>query len=174
MSFAASLGSPRAAAYELITVRPAVPADGAALHALCEAMAPCELGWLARGEMSAAEFAWGVGDPGGISLIALRGEGRHAEPIGLARLCADPDGIAGEFAVLVHVSARGCGLGRLLVERMLADCRRRELLLVRASALAGNAAMLALARACRFTLLPAADGSIELLQALAPWPREDW
>ena len=174
MSFAASPGSPRAAAYELITVRPAVAADGVALRALCEAMAPGELGWLARGAMSATGFALGVGDPDGISLVALRGVGRLSEPVGLARLCADPDGVAGEFAVLVHASARGRGLGRLLVERMLADCRRRDLLLVRAAALPGNVAMLALARACRFALLPAADGSIELMQALAPWPREDW
>src|SRR5437764_5241637 len=74
MSFAASPASPRAAAYELITLRPAVAADVAALHALCEAMAPRELGWLAGGAMSAAEFALGVGDPDGISLVALLGE----------------------------------------------------------------------------------------------------
>jgi acetyltransferase len=156
------------AVYELITLRPAMPADRAALRALCEATAPRELGWLAHGAMSAAEFALGAGDPAGISLVALRGAGKEAEPVGLARLCADPDGVAGEFAVLVHASARGRGLGRLLIERMLADCRRRELLLVRAATLPGNAAMLALARACRFQLLPAADGTVELVQALAP------
>lgn len=51
-----------------------------------------------------------------------------------------------EFALLVHAAARGRGLGRLLVQRMLDECRR-ALLLVRAAALPDNAAMLALARA---------------------------
>jgi acetyltransferase len=81
--------------------------------------------------------------------------------------------VAGEFLILVHASARGRGLGRLLVERMLADCRLRELLLVRATTLPGNVAMLGLARACRFQLLPAADGSVELVRALRPPPTED-
>lgn len=158
---------PRAAVYEVITLRPAVPDDGVALRALCEAAPPAELAWLARGEMSAAAFAFGAGDPDGISLVALRGGGAGSEAVGLARLCADADGMAGEFAVIVHASARGRGLGRLLVERMLEDCRRRGLLLVRAAALPDNTAMLGLARACRFQLLPAADGTVELVQALA-------
>lgn len=167
MVFVAPPTRPRAAAYDLITLRPAMPADVAALRALCEAMAPRELGWLAGGAMSAAAFAFGAPDPDNISVVALRGEGRGAELVGLVRLCTDPDGIAGEFAIIVHAAARGRGLGRLLVERMLADCRRRDLLLVRAAALSGNAAMLGLARACRFQLLPAADGSVELVRALA-------
>lgn len=159
---------PRATVYEVITLRPAQPGDGAALRALCVAAAPAELAWLAGGTMSAAAFALGAADPDGISLVALRGVGDGAEAVGLARLCVDADGTAGEFAVVVHPSARGRGLGRLLLERMLADCRGRGLLLVRAAALPGNAAMLGLARACRFQLLPAADGTVELVQALAP------
>ena len=173
MTPGAKTGALRPTAFELITLRPAVPADGAGLRALCEAQAPRELAWLAGGTMSASEFARGAadpGDPGGISLVVLRGEGRPPEPVGLARLCIDPGGVAGEFAILVAASARGCGFGRLLMERLLADCRGRGLLLVRASALPGNAAMLALARACRFQLLPAADGTVELVQALGPCP----
>lgn len=174
MTIVAPAGSPRATAYELITLRPATPADVSGLRALCEAARPRELGWLGEGAMSAAEFAHGAGEPGGVSLVALRGEGRAAELVGLARLCADPDGVAGEFLILVHASARGRGLGRLLVERMLADCRRRELLLVRAATLQGNVAMLALARACRFELLPAADGTVELVRALLPRTEDAW
>jgi acetyltransferase len=166
MTFGAKRGGPFSAAYELITLRPALPADGAGLRALCEAQAPRELGWLAGGTMTAAEFALGAGAPGGISLVVLSGEGRHPEPVGLARLCADPDGVAGEFAIIVGAQARGRGFGRLLVERMLADSRNRGLLLVRAAALPDNAAMLALARACRFQLLPAMDGTVELVRAL--------
>jgi GNAT superfamily N-acetyltransferase len=174
MSIVAAPGVPRAAAYELITLRPATPADVSGLRALCEAAPPRELGWLADGTLSAAEFAEGAADPRGVSLVALRGEGGTAEAVGLARLCADPDGVAGEFLVLVHASARGRGLGRLLVEHMLADCRRRELLLVRGATLQGNAAMLALARACRFQLLPAAEGAVELLRTLAPLAEDAW
>jgi acetyltransferase len=164
----ATTGGPRPTAYELITLRPPVPADGPGLRALCEAQAPRELAWLAGGTMSPSDFARGACEPRGISLVVLRGEGGHPEPVGLARLCIDPGGVAGEFAILVAMSARGRGFGRMLLERLLADCRRRGLLLLRASSLPGNAAMLALARACRFQLLPAADGTIELVQALAP------
>jgi acetyltransferase len=168
MVIAAPPATPRAQSYELITLRPAVADDGAALRTLCEAMAPPELGWLAGGAMSAAGFARCAADPDGISLIALRGEGDQAQAVGLACLRVDPDGIAGEFAIIVHAAARGRGLGRMLLERMLADCRSRKLLLVRAATLPDNAAMLGLARACRFQLLPAADGTVELVQALAP------
>lgn len=168
--FVAPPPGPRAVAYEVITLRPALAEDGVSLRALCESAAPPELGWLAGGTMTAAAFALGAGDPAGISLVALRGARAPLEAVGLARLCVDADGTAGEFAVVVHASARGHGLGRLLVERMLADCRHRGLLLVRAAALPGNAGMLALARACGFQLLPAADGTVELVQALAPRP----
>lgn len=160
-------GSP-GAAYEVMRLRPAVRADGASLRALCAAAAPAELAWLAGGTMTPAEFARGAGDPAGISLVAQCGEGSCSELVGLARLCVDPDRIAGEFAVLVHAHMRGRGIGRLLLDRLLADCRRRDLILVRAAALPDNTAMLALARACRFDLLPAADGTVELAKSLAP------
>ena len=110
--------------------------------------------------------AGGVGGIG-IGLVALRGEGPNAELVGLARLAVDPDDIAGEFAILVHPSARRRGVGRLLMERLLSDCRRRGLRLVRSAALPRNRAMLALARGCGFQLLPAADGTVELVMALS-------
>lgn len=166
--FVAPPAGPRAAAYEVITLRPAAPDDREPLRGLCEAGPPPELAWLAGGTMTAAEFALGAADPDGISLVALRSADAGAEMVGLARLCVDADRTAGEFAVIVHGAARGRGLGRLLVERLLADSRRRGLLLVRAAARPDNAAMLGLARACRFQLLPAADGTVELVQALAP------
>lgn len=156
-------------AHGLLTLRPAVAADGPAQRALCDALAPADLALFGAGALSPAVLAACIaGEPvGGIGLVALRGEGADAELVGLARLAADPDGIAGEFAILVHPSARRRGLGRQLVERLLADSRRRGLLLVRTAALPRNTAMLALARGCGFQLLPAADGTIELVMALS-------
>jgi GNAT superfamily N-acetyltransferase len=157
--------------HEVMTVRPAVPADGAALHALYAALTPADLGSLGGAPpLDNLARGAGCGNVRAVSLVAQRGDGPASQLIGLVRLYADRDGIAGEFAILVHPSARCRGLGRLLLERLLSECRRRRLLLVRASALPRNAAMLALARRCGFQRLPAADGTVELALVLAPRP----
>jgi acetyltransferase len=156
----------RLRAHEVLTLRPAVPADAAAQRALCEAMAPPDFRLFGAGPPVPGGLAGEPGALDGVGLVALRGEGGDAGLVGLARLALDPDGVAGEFALLVHPAAQRRGLGRLMMERLLGESRRRGLRLVRGAALPRNTAMLALARAAGFQLLPAADGTVELMLAL--------
>jgi acetyltransferase len=95
---------------------------------------------------------------------------RCAEPgdstLGVARVSIDPDNVVAEFAVVVRSDLKGHGLGRLLMDCLLDYCRGRGLAQVRGSSLAGNTRVHALARDCGFQLLPAADGTVEMVLAL--------
>ena len=102
-----------------------------------------------------------------MAFIATRsGPGGAAETLGVVRVVSDPDGIAGEFAIIVRSDLHGRGLGRLLMAQLLEYCRARGLERVSGVALADNVGMHRLARACRFQLLPAADGNVEMVLAL--------
>jgi acetyltransferase len=90
-----------------------------------------------------------------------------AETLGVVRVAIDPDEIAGEFAIVVRSDLHGRGLGRLLMACLLDYCRARGLASVHGVALADNVDMHRLARACGFQLLPAVDGSVEMMLALA-------
>jgi acetyltransferase len=90
-----------------------------------------------------------------------------AETLGVVRVAIDPDGIAGEFAIVVRSDLHGRGLGRLLMACLLDFCRARGLASVHGVALADNVDMHRLARACGFQLLPAVDGNVEMVLVLA-------
>ena len=82
-------------------------------------------------------------------------------------LQATLDELAGEFAIVVRSDLHGHGLGRLLMACLLDFCRARGLASVHGVALADNVDMHRLARACGFQLLPAVDGNVEMVLALA-------
>lgn len=70
---------------------------------------------------------------------------------GVVRLAADPDNERAEFAIIVHHDFTGFGLGRHLMERILAHARQRGIREVYASVLRENVAMLRLAQSLGFT-----------------------
>ncbi|MCG5262760.1 bifunctional acetate--CoA ligase family protein/GNAT family N-acetyltransferase [Cupriavidus gilardii] len=81
--------------------------------------------------------------------------------IGEARLAADPDGLSAEFAIAVRSDLQHRGLGTLLLKMAIAYARTRGLARLVGTTLPDNAAMLALATACGFTVAraaPAANG----------------
>jgi len=65
---------------------------------------------------------------------------------GIARLAADPDGRRAEFAVTVRSDLKGHGIGRLLMDRLIAYARSRGIGELFGDLLAENTAMLALCR----------------------------
>ena len=65
---------------------------------------------------------------------------------GVARLAADPDGRRAEFAVIARSDIRGHGIGRLLMDRLIAYARSRGIAELFGDILAENTAMLALCR----------------------------
>ncbi|MVW60645.1 GNAT family N-acetyltransferase [Massilia sp. NEAU-DD11] len=104
-----------------------------------------------------------------MAFIATRpGPAGTAETLGVVRVAIDPDNTVGEFAIVVRSDLQGRGLGRLLMACLLDYCRARGLARVVGVALADNVGMHRLARACGFQLLPAVDGSVEMVLALTP------
>jgi len=70
--------------------------------------------------------------------------------VGIVRLAADPDFERAEFAIIVLPGAQGRGIGRLLMDQILAYAKRRGIRQVFGDVLAENQRMLGLARALGF------------------------
>jgi acetyltransferase len=83
--------------------------------------------------------------------------------LGAARSVADPDNQDAEFGIIVRSDLKGRGLGRLLMDKLIRHARERGTRRLVATVLRDNDGMLALARACGFSVAPlgasAATGS---------------
>ncbi|WP_428538799.1 GNAT family N-acetyltransferase [Rhodopila sp.] len=75
-----------------------------------------------------------------------------AETVGVARLACDPDGEAGEFAVIVQADMKGRGVASELMRRLIDWARSRGLQQVVGQILANNHPMLAFVRHLGFSL----------------------
>ena len=87
------------------------------------------------------------------------------ELLAAVRLAADPDNREAEFAITVRSSLHRRGIGRLLMNRLIAYARLRGLEAIFGDIFAENIAMLALCRQLGFTL-SACPGSPSLQRAL--------
>ena len=86
-----------------------------------------------------------------------------AEPapfLAVTRLAADPDNISAEFAVVVRSDLHRRGLGRMMLQHVIAYARSRGLSQLQADIPADNAAMLALCREFGFSLTAAESGRL--------------
>ena len=70
-----------------------------------------------------------------------------------------------EFAILVRSDLKGQGLGRLLMNKIIACCRSRGTGEVKGLVLASNQAMLGLARRLGFRVDPGPDGDTVVADA---------
>jgi acetyltransferase len=73
-------------------------------------------------------------------------------PVGVGRYALTDDGRTAEIAVTVADAWQGCGLGRLLLERVIDAARRNGVRELTGDVLATNARMLALARRFGFRI----------------------
>ncbi|ALK97189.1 GCN5 family acetyltransferase [Massilia sp. WF1] len=157
-----------------LLLRPIRPEDAPAHVAFFHALRPEDVHFRMFGmmrELSAAQLArfTQIDYAREMAIIATRkGAAGADETLGVVRLMADPDNIAGEFAIVVRPDLQRKGLGRLLMDCILDVGRARGLGIVRGVALAGNEGMHALARACGFRLSAAADGTVEMVLPLQP------
>jgi acetyltransferase len=76
------------------------------------------------------------------------------QTLGVARVVADPDNINAEFAVTVRSDLKGHGLGRILMEKLIAYCRQRGTRAIVGEALPQNTRIVALVRKLGFEVTP--------------------
>lgn len=89
-----------------------------------------------------------------IAFVALSDVG---ELLGVARFTADPDYEHAEFGILVRSDLKGRGLGRALMEHLIAYARADKLREIAGYVLAENTGMLGLAEQLGFTISWAED-----------------
>jgi acetyltransferase len=81
---------------------------------------------------------------------------------GIARLAADADGRRAEFAVIVRSDLKGHGIGRLLMDRLIAYARSRGIAELFGDILAENTAMHALCHDLGCTMTPPLRGIVRV------------
>jgi acetyltransferase len=87
-----------------------------------------------------------------MAFIASVDDGKAtAETWGVVRAIADPDNTQAEFAILVRSDLKGCGLGSLLMKKIIRYCAARGTGVLTGTVLPGNERMLALARELGFS-----------------------
>jgi acetyltransferase len=90
-----------------------------------------------------------------MAFIATRpGADGQEETLGVARVVTDPDNVSAEFAVTVRSDLKGKGLGRLLMEKLIAYCRARGTGEITGEALPQNAPVIGLVKKLGFTVGP--------------------
>ncbi|MBL8306595.1 MAG: GNAT family N-acetyltransferase [Rubrivivax sp.] len=92
------------------------------------------------------------------------------ETLGVARAIADPDNQDAEFAIIVRSDIKGGGLGRRLMDKLIAYCRGRGTRRLVGTVLARNERMLALAARLGFETLPRDDADEAVTVALTLQP----
>ena len=85
-----------------------------------------------------------------LALVALEGARGREKIVGVGRYVGNPDRESAEFAIVVADAWHGRGLGRALMELLIARARKRGFAHLVGSVLAINASMLALAAALGF------------------------
>jgi acetyltransferase len=87
-----------------------------------------------------------------IALVALDDNTESEKLLGVARIIGDPDGIEGEFAVMVGDAWQGKGIGSRLLQRCLLLAAKRGFKKVHGVVLKGNTKMLALGKKLGFAM----------------------
>ncbi len=101
-----------------------------------------------------------------MALAAFPAEGEDRSGLGIVRLVADPDNRRGEFAITVRSDAKGRGLGRALMERIIAYAAERGMAEIWGDVLADNAHMLALCEELGFKRGGSENGVVRVSRAL--------
>jgi acetyltransferase len=90
-------------------------------------------------------------------VLAEERDGKAREFVGIVRIAADPDFDRAEFAIIVLSHAQGRGIGRLLMDQIIAYARKRGIRRIFGDVLAENQRMLNLARDLGFELRVVAE-----------------
>ncbi|WP_428489667.1 GNAT family N-acetyltransferase [Rhodopila sp.] len=169
--YPAELTQHRQFAADLITIRPIRPEDAAAHTAFFSRLSTEDIRYRffsAMRQLSPEMTArlTQVDYDREMAFIAIKDA--TGETVGVTRLACDPDGEAGEFAVIVQADMKGRGLASDLMRRLIDWARSRGLKRVVGQILANNHPMLAFVRQLGFSLhrLPDDPEIIEATLAL--------
>ena len=141
---------------EPLTLRPIRPEDGEAHLAFAQALSADDVHYRMFSrvrELSPSQLArfTQIDYDREMAFIATRtGPDGVALTLGVARVVADPDNIDAEFAVTVRSDLKGHGLGAILMEKLIAYCRRRGTRAIVGEALPENTRIIKLARKLGF------------------------
>jgi acetyltransferase len=145
---------------EAIVMRPIRPEDEPQHRAFVERLARPDLRlrfFYARRELPRSEIArlTQIDYAREMAFIAVRhGAGGQEETLGVVRAVADPDNVDAEFAVIVRSDLKGRGLGKLLLEKMVAYLAGRGTQRIVGRVMRENQAMRGLAEALGFVGKP--------------------
>ncbi|CAB3755389.1 GNAT family N-acetyltransferase [Paraburkholderia humisilvae] len=149
-----------------LSVRPIRPEDEAAHRELIGAMTPDDLrlrffGAVRGFDHSQLARMTQIDYDREMALIAtVPNEDGTTRTLGVVRAVSDPDNETAEFATAVRSDQKGRGLGRLLMQRIIAYAKARGTHWLVGEALRENAAMIGLAKACGFTVTSTDDPSV--------------
>ena len=154
---------------ETLTLRPIRPEDGPAHLEFFGALTPDDVRYrmfVRVRELQPSQLArfTQIDYDREMAFIATRAlPGGGEQTIGVARVVADPDNIQAEFAVTVRSDLKGHGLGRLLMEKLIAYCRARGIREIVGEALPQNTRVIKLVRKLGFDVKPnPAEDSVHL------------
>ncbi|HEY3596877.1 MAG TPA: GNAT family N-acetyltransferase, partial [Paraburkholderia sp.] len=161
-----------------LTVRPIRPEDEAAHREFIEAMTPDDLrlrffGAVGSFDHSQLARMTQIDYDREMALIAtVANEDGSTRTLGVVRAVADPDNETAEFAVAIRSDQKGRRLGRLLMDRIIAYARARGTHWLVGEALRENTAMIALAKACGFTVSATEDPGVAGFRMPLDEPKE--
>lgn len=107
-----------------------------------------------------------------MALVAFPTEGEDRSGLGVVRLLADPDNRRAEFAIALRSDAKGRGLGRALMERIMDYAVKRGVGEVWGDVLSDNRRMLSLCDDLGFTRGRSEDGITHVRRPLRADPGE--
>lgn len=144
-----------------LLLRPIRPEDGERMEAFYAGATPADMRlrfFMSRREVPHSELAryCQIDYEREMTFIALAPGADGGEPrmVGEARAVSDPDNHKAEFAIQVATGWQGQGLGRALLDKLVAYLRARGVQEVVGECLAENTGMATLARRAGFTVAP--------------------
>ena len=147
-----------------LLLRPIMPEDGPAHMAFFAALSPDDVRYRMFVRMRAlqpsqlARFTQ-IDFDREMAFLATRVNADGVpETLGVARVVADPDNVSAEFAVTVRSSLKGRGLGKRLMEKLIAYCRARGTREIVGEAMAQNTRVIRLVKGLGFEVTPVPGG----------------
>ncbi|MBQ5947032.1 bifunctional acetate--CoA ligase family protein/GNAT family N-acetyltransferase [Massilia sp. ST3] len=147
-----------------LLLRPIRPEDGPAHLAFFDALSPDDIRYrmfVRIRELQPSQLArfTQIDYDREMAFIATRPNAEGvAETLAVGRVVADPDNVSAEFAVTVRSDLKGMGLGRIMMEKLIAYCRLRGTREIVGEALPQNSRIVAMVKKLGFEVKIGEEG----------------